>query len=683
MALAKTKPLPDPLAIDPTLAVSVDPYAPARLPVLDAQFMNPINAGIPTPEKPYSPSALAIIDRYFASPDSFGDAKRNLIAQHEQDQFDEANKPQVQALAKMKLALQQAQMADIARLPPQERLAALLNGAKYGENVASRYGAQNVNGGDSRVYGDPTAGGHVYTAPKLGEKDGVAFTQTPTNLDIIGKLPQTAKPDWKERKKADGSTEWVDLNDPTNVSATPPAGIGGPLGGFDSIYNGFVAPHEGGYTPSDGNGAPANFGINQKSNPEVDVKSLTPDTAKQLLHDKYWAPSGAENLPPALQAVHFDTAVNMGVGAAKNLLDQSGGDPQKYLALREARYRAIAAADPSKVASLPTWLARNRDLAKYVGGQGGQSAPLASPRTIPGSEPQPGSADDVPLTDDAVDLLAAKMISTGQLPAMGMGKAATANRNKVFNRFSSMAKELGLDANDLVAGNASIKALGMSLNKITSQRGAVAQLEETAKKNADLMLSLAPKGAGPTNVPVLNRWIQAGRKNVAGDVDVTKFDGALSAFSEEYAKVMSGSLGNQAATDSSRNAAADRLGKYATQGQLQGGIDVMKIEMANRMSALAEVENGIRASIRSGGRGNAPGTEPEAAPPAAPLLVKDGLGRMVPKAMYDAIQKYKGNGGKPVGSAENPHTVLDDAHFAKLPKGAHFVGPDGIERVKP
>lgn len=144
-----------------------------------------------------------------------------------------------------------------------------------------------------------------------------------------------------------------------------------PTGQWSDFDQRFLAPHEGGYTASDGNGAPANFGINSKANPDVNVAALTPQTAQQILHDRYWVPSGADKLPPGLAEIQGDTAINMGVGAAQKLLAASGGDPQKYLDLREQRYRAIAAADPSKVASLPTWLQRNADLRAYVSGTAG------------------------------------------------------------------------------------------------------------------------------------------------------------------------------------------------------------------------------------------------------------------------------------------------------------------------
>jgi hypothetical protein len=113
-----------------------------------------------------------------------------------------------------------------------------------------------------------------------------------------------------------------------------------PSDGFENFYVNFLAAHEGGYTADDGNGSPANFGINQGANPDVDVANLTQTDAKQLLHDRYWVASGADRLPPELAVIHGDTAVNMGVRTANELLALSDGDPSRYLELRDARYRS-------------------------------------------------------------------------------------------------------------------------------------------------------------------------------------------------------------------------------------------------------------------------------------------------------------------------------------------------------
>src|SRR6185312_6408867 len=76
---------------------------------------------------------------------------------------------------------------------------------------------------------------------------------------------------------------------------------------------------------------------------------------------------GADQLPTALAMVHGDTAINMGVKTANELLAQSGGDPTAYLELRDEKYRAIAAADPKKANYLSLWLARTEDLRDLLG----------------------------------------------------------------------------------------------------------------------------------------------------------------------------------------------------------------------------------------------------------------------------------------------------------------------------
>ena len=183
----------------------------------------------------------------------------------------------------------------------------------------------------------------------------------------------------------DGRPKWVvDYRDPEaftlNEGQTRFQGGGGvpPSGGFESFYEGFLAPAEGGYVASDGrSNAPANFGVNQAANPDIDVRNLTRDQAKQIMLERYWKPSGADQIAdPRLQAIHADTAVNMGVGKAKELLAQSGGDPAQYLALREARYRQLGGKD------LDGWLKRNANLAQYAGMAGSQPTAVASvPKT--------------------------------------------------------------------------------------------------------------------------------------------------------------------------------------------------------------------------------------------------------------------------------------------------------------
>jgi hypothetical protein len=127
----------------------------------------------------------------------------------------------------------------------------------------------------------------------------------------------------------------------------------------------FVLPHEGGLNPSDINGSPTNFGINQKANPGVNVAKLTPDGAAQIYQNKYLPMSGAANLPPALAGPVLDTAI-INPSKAKQFLAQSGGDPNKFMDLREAWLNNLAAKSPAAAKYAQAWSKRNADLRSYI-----------------------------------------------------------------------------------------------------------------------------------------------------------------------------------------------------------------------------------------------------------------------------------------------------------------------------
>ena len=130
----------------------------------------------------------------------------------------------------------------------------------------------------------------------------------------------------------------------------------------------FIFTAEGGFVAKDGlSGAPANFGINQAANPDIDVKSLTKEQAAEIYRTRYWNPLNAEDLPPQLAIAAFDTAVNMGVGTAKRLLSQSNGDLAKFMELRRDAYNKIVSANPDQSKFLKGWMNRVDKLEKFIG----------------------------------------------------------------------------------------------------------------------------------------------------------------------------------------------------------------------------------------------------------------------------------------------------------------------------
>lgn len=163
---------------------------------------------------------------------------------------------------------------------------------------------------------------------------------------------------------------------PPASSAPIPTG-----GGIDpmKLWNEFIAPHEGGYSPRDGNGKPVNFGINQGANPDVNVKDLTQEQAGKLFVDRYFKQSGADKLPPGLAAVHADTFF-INPGMADRFLKASGGDPDKYMTMRENWLDGLAK-KPKYKRFEHAWSTRNselRDYAMKVGGDDYYSQPGAA-----------------------------------------------------------------------------------------------------------------------------------------------------------------------------------------------------------------------------------------------------------------------------------------------------------------
>lgn len=230
------------------------------------------------------------------------------------------------------------------------------------------------------------------------------------------------------------------------------------------------------------------------------------------------------------------------------------------------------------------------------------------------------------LSDDAKDFIAQTYIRTGQLPPLGMGKAATLNRNDILSRAAQIETATGKTGGDAVLAWSNMKADRTSLGNLAKQSDAIKSFEGTALANADQVLQLAPKGVGGS-APVLNRWINAGRAQVAGDPDVSRFNTAIGTFADEYSKVVSGGTGSQATTDSAKAEAYRRINGAQTLPQIQAVVDQMKIEMENRRNALDTQRAAIESRI-SGGPAPAPAA---AAAPAAQVQRQNGYPVLTPE----------------------------------------------------
>lgn len=135
------------------------------------------------------------------------------------------------------------------------------------------------------------------------------------------------------------------------------------------------------------------FGIDQRSHPEVDIKNLTLEQAREIYFREYWEKTHCAEMQWPLSQVHFDGCVNVGVGQQTKFIQRAAGvvadgawGPNTKRALvesvnnigaqavakhvcdqKEAFYRKLAVDKPEKARFLDGWLNRLNDLRKDCG----------------------------------------------------------------------------------------------------------------------------------------------------------------------------------------------------------------------------------------------------------------------------------------------------------------------------
>jgi lysozyme family protein len=91
---------------------------------------------------------------------------------------------------------------------------------------------------------------------------------------------------------------------------------------FDTAVE-LILKHEGGYVndPHDAGGE-TNYGISKRAYPDLNIKELTRDDAKQIYRRDYWDAIRADEMPEPVAVAVFDMAVNAGNRTAIRLLQR-------------------------------------------------------------------------------------------------------------------------------------------------------------------------------------------------------------------------------------------------------------------------------------------------------------------------------------------------------------------------
>ena len=214
---------------------------------------------------------------------------------------------------------------------------------------------------------------------------------------------------------------------------------------------------------------------------------------------------------------------------------------------------------------------------------------LDAPRAI--EEPSPE------FSPAAIDLAAERYHTDGTLPPMGMGKGGATARSLIISRAAELWPSVK-GSNQRVEQLAN-KANAASLANLQKQTTMINSYEYMANKNADIALEMS-RNVDRTGVPVFNRWMLAGRNALAGDVDVSKFNTAINGLAGEYAKIVSGSMGNTALSDAARHEAQKILNNAATQEQFEANVRLIQREMKNRTAGLEAQKQELLKSMNGG-----------------------------------------------------------------------------------
>lgn len=134
---------------------------------------------------------------------------------------------------------------------------------------------------------------------------------------------------------------------------------------------------EGGYSNNKADkGGATNFGITQatynsyrknKGKAAQSVHNITKNEVEEIYFNNYWCLSGANKVKnKAIALILFDSAVNHGVGAAKQMYIRAGDNVENFLNLRLEKYNAIVKRNPSQKVFLKGWNNRINKLQSFI-----------------------------------------------------------------------------------------------------------------------------------------------------------------------------------------------------------------------------------------------------------------------------------------------------------------------------
>ncbi len=198
------------------------------------------------------------------------------------------------------------------------------------------------------------------------------------------------------------------------------------------------------------------------------------------------------------------------------------------------------------------------------------------------------------LSPDAQMLLANMYLTTGQMPALGMGSSGT--RVSILNQAASMANSTGMTAGDLASNSISYAANKTALGQVQKNYSLSQAAEAKVMKNFDMLSQYSSK-VSRTDSPLVNNALLYWKGQIQGDPETIAFVGLLKTTADEYAKIVFANLGSSGVTDNAAKQLNDIMFPALSKGQLNKVIATMKQEVDNTMYGYQKSISDIKSSL--------------------------------------------------------------------------------------
>lgn len=220
------------------------------------------------------------------------------------------------------------------------------------------------------------------------------------------------------------------------------------------------------------------------------------------------------------------------------------------------------------------------------------------------------------LSPEAKRAAALRYATSGTLPSFGAREMGVRAKFDIANMASELFPTLDIESN-----KADLMANRTSLSKLTSQADAVQAFENTVENNKKVMLE-ALEGIKDTGTRAGNRLLRATQGQL-GDPNIVKFNTALRAIQNEYARIITQPNLTGQLTDTARHEVEELLKGDFTKEQVLSAVDVLTRDAQNRRQSFDKQLGDVRARLSWNERlANPPKEEVYTRDPATGKLVR-------------------------------------------------------------